>query len=101
MRLRIDRLTTLYVVDPLRRRSVAGKASIPILMYHSIADEDESGVHPYYRTSTAPRVFAAQMESLHEAGFAVIGIGEAIRGLSAAQTTKNNVVITFDDGYRD
>ena len=62
MGLRIDRLTTLYVVDPLRR-TFADKASIPILMYHSIADEDESRVHPYYRTSTAPRVFAAQMES--------------------------------------
>jgi peptidoglycan/xylan/chitin deacetylase (PgdA/CDA1 family) len=101
MGIRIDRLTTLYVVDPLRRRSLANKASIPILMYHSIADEDESGVHPYYRTSTAPQVFAAQMKSLHDDGFSVVDVGEAIHRLSAAQTMKNSVVITFDDGYRD
>src|ERR1700682_6150281 len=100
MGLRIDRLTTLYVVDPLRR-TFTDKVSIPILMYHSIADEDENGVHPYYRTSTGPRVFAAQMKSLHYAGFSVIGVGEAIRRLSAADTMKNSVVITFDDGYRD
>lgn len=100
MGLRIDRLTTLYVVDPLRR-TFTDKVSIPILMYHSIADEDENGVHPYYRTSTAPRMFAAQMKSLHDAGFSVIGVGEAIRRLSAAHTMKNSVVITFDDGYRD
>jgi len=98
--LRIDRLTTLYVVDPIRRRTSVGKSSISILMYHSIADEDEAGVHPYYRTATGPAVFASQMESLHQASFSVIGLGEAIRRCSEPHTGKS-VVITFDDGFRN
>jgi len=101
MALRIDRLTTLYVVDPIVRRASAGKASLSILMYHSIADEDEAGVHPYYRTATAPPVFAAQMESLHQAGYSVVGLGEAIRRSSEPGSAKRSVVITFDDGFRN
>jgi len=101
MGLRIDRLATLYVVDPLRRCSFAGGVSIPILMYHSIADEDEAGVHPYYRTATAPTVFAAQMESLHQAGLSVIGLTEAIRRFSEPEAATNSVVITFDDGFHN
>jgi peptidoglycan/xylan/chitin deacetylase (PgdA/CDA1 family) len=101
MGLRIDRLATLYVVDPLRRCGFTGKASIPILMYHSIADEDEAGVHPYHRTATAPPVFAAQMESLHQAGLSVIGLTEAIRRFSELEAAKSSVVITFDDGFHN
>src|ERR1035437_4912352 len=101
MGLRLDRLATLYVVDPILRRTSPGKASISILMYHSIADEDEAGVHPYHRTVTAPPVFAAQMESLHQAGFSVIGLSEAIRRCTEPEAAKNSVVITFDDGFRN
>jgi peptidoglycan/xylan/chitin deacetylase (PgdA/CDA1 family) len=100
MGLRIDRLTTLYVVDPLRRR-FTDESSIPILMYHSIANEDESGVHPYYRTAATPQVFAAQMETLHQAGYSVIGLADAINRLRQPETVKSSVVITFDDGYRN
>src|ERR1700731_4293170 len=101
MALRIDRLTTLYVVDPILRRTSAGKPSISILMYHSIADEDEVGVRPYYRTATTPAVFAAQMGSLHQAGFSVIGLGEAVRRCSEPDALNRSVVITFDDGFRN
>ena len=99
--MRIDRLTTLYIVDPILRRTSAGKPSISILMYHSIADEDEAGVHPYYRTATAPPVFAAQMESLQQAGFSVVGLAEAIRRCTEPDSVKRGVVITFDDGFRN
>jgi peptidoglycan/xylan/chitin deacetylase (PgdA/CDA1 family) len=101
MSLRIDRLATLYVVDPLRRHTSANKASVSILMYHSIADEEEAGVQPYYRTVTTPHVFAAQMESLNQAGFSVIGLAEAIRRSTDPEAAKNSVVITFDDGFRN
>jgi peptidoglycan/xylan/chitin deacetylase (PgdA/CDA1 family) len=71
-------------------------------MYHSIAHEDEVGVHPYYRTVTSPAVFAAQMESLHQAGFSVVtGLTEAIRRCREPEFGKNIVVITFDDGFRN
>jgi peptidoglycan/xylan/chitin deacetylase (PgdA/CDA1 family) len=101
MSLRIDRLATLYIADPVRRCGFSNQASIPILMYHSIAEEVEAGVHPYYRTATSASVFAAQMESLHRAGFSVIGPTEAIRRMSGREAVKNIVVITFDDGFHN
>jgi len=101
MDLRLDRLLTLYLISPLRRHASGGEPSIPILMYHSIADEDEKGLHPYYRTATAPSVFAAQMDRLHRANFSVIGLAEAILRCGKHESAKGSVVITFDDGFRD
>lgn len=101
MSLRIDRLTSLYVVDPLRRRMSVGEVSVSILMYHSIADEDEAEVQPYYRTATAPAVFAGQMNSLSQSGFSVVGLAEAIRRSNESEAVKKTVVITFDDGFRN
>jgi peptidoglycan/xylan/chitin deacetylase (PgdA/CDA1 family) len=101
MGLRIDRLTTLYVVDPLRRRGFADMGSIPILMYHSIADEDESGVHPYYRTATAPSIFAQHVKYLHDHGYKTINLANAVGSLRNGPPTQRCAVITFDDGYSD
>jgi peptidoglycan/xylan/chitin deacetylase (PgdA/CDA1 family) len=101
MMLRVDRFTTLYVVDPILRHTSAARRSVPILMYHSIAEEDEAAVHPYYRTATAPLVFTAQMESIKRAGFSVVDLAEAIRCFREPETIKGCVVITFDDGFRD
>jgi peptidoglycan/xylan/chitin deacetylase (PgdA/CDA1 family) len=102
MDLRLDRLATLYLVSPFRRLASEKHLSIPILMYHSIAEEDESGVHAYYRTSTAPGVFAAQMEQLHRDGYSTCSMAQAVEYLLAdMHTAIKAVVITFDDGYRD
>lgn len=99
---RLDRLVTLYLMRPLRRLGPPSETSIPILMYHSIADEDESAVGAYYRTATQPRVFAAHMAALHDAGYSVIGLSEAVRRLAnPSLNTRGSVVITFDDGYRN
>jgi peptidoglycan/xylan/chitin deacetylase (PgdA/CDA1 family) len=100
---RIDRLTTLYLVGPLRRLRGLSEGPIPVLMYHSIADEPQSDGHAYFRTTTSPRMFAEQMAILHEEGYSVVGLPEAIRysvdSITKAGTKK--AVITFDDGFRD
>jgi peptidoglycan/xylan/chitin deacetylase (PgdA/CDA1 family) len=102
MTFRFDRFATLYVVNPLRRSASANEPSIPILMYHSISDDTENGVHPYYRTSTSPQRFALQMQYLYENGFQTASLREAVTQLQgAAAGNGKNVVITFDDGYRD
>jgi peptidoglycan/xylan/chitin deacetylase (PgdA/CDA1 family) len=102
MNLRLDRLATLYVAAPLLKLTPQDEYSIPILMYHSIADEDESRVHPYYRTSTSPQAFALQMEQLHQAGYETCSPAQAVSQLETkAKTTSKQFVITFDDGYRD
>ncbi len=91
----------------MRRRN---EVRIPILMYHSISDADEKGVHPYFRTSTSPAVFAEHMRFLHDNGYSVIGLNDAVsilnsvaKGEMAQQSSIANkyVVLTFDDGFRD
>ena len=101
MSLRLDRLATLYVVNPLQRRMSRNKPSIPILMYHSITDSDETGVHAYYRTATSPSVFAQHMHHLHELGYSTINVADAVSLLQKGGPTKKYAVVTFDDGYAD
>lgn len=101
MEIRIDRLATLYVADPLRRCTFTGKWSIPILMYHGIANEDEAGVRPYYRTITSPAVFTQHIEHLHDLGYTVISLRDAVKILRGQRSTQKHAVVTFDDGYAD
>jgi peptidoglycan/xylan/chitin deacetylase (PgdA/CDA1 family) len=98
---RLDRLATLYVANPVQRRTSGQRASIPILMYHSITDKDETKVQAYYRTATSPRVFAQHMEYLHDLGYNTISVADAVNLLQNGGSTKNCAVVTFDDGYAD
>ena len=102
MDFRLDRLVTLHVASPLMRLAAKETLAIPILMYHSIAKEDESGIHAYYRTSTSAKAFAAQMEYLYLNGYQSCAPAQAANCLQSdtGRTTKR-VVITFDDGYHD
>ncbi|MGO8772922.1 MAG: polysaccharide deacetylase family protein [Terracidiphilus sp.] len=102
MSFRFDRFATLYVVNPLRRSVSGNKPSIPILMYHSISDDAETGVHPYYRTSTSPQRFASQMKYLSDNGYRTASLTDVVTQLQGqAAVADKRVVITFDDGYRD
>jgi len=101
MSLRLDRLATLYVANPVQRWVGRNQPSIPILMYHSISDEDETKLHPYYRTATSPSVFAQHTQYLHDSGYSAVDVPEAVRLLQNGSLTSKPVVITFDDGYRD
>jgi peptidoglycan/xylan/chitin deacetylase (PgdA/CDA1 family) len=83
---------------------------IPILMYHSISDDAEQGLHPYYRTSTSPSVFAEHMRFLDENKYMVVGLNEAVAILKrradegidrSAKNARKYAVLTFDDGFRD
>jgi peptidoglycan/xylan/chitin deacetylase (PgdA/CDA1 family) len=100
MNFRFDRFASLYMVSPFLRLATRSEPYVPILMYHSIADADESNAHAYYRTKTSPTVFAAQMKYLHENGYTTCSPAQAIQQLETQHPTKL-VVITFDDGYRD
>lgn len=101
MSFRFDRWATLKVVKPLVKHLPSAAPKVPILMYHAISDDGES-VHPYYRTNTAPNVFALQMQQLRELGYYTISLDEAVKTIkSGASAAGQPVVITFDDGYRD
>jgi peptidoglycan/xylan/chitin deacetylase (PgdA/CDA1 family) len=98
--IRADRLASLYLFHPLQRFRKP-KPRIPILMYHSISDSDDSDRHPYYRTVTAPRVFEQHMKFLHQNGYQTVSVTDLSARLQTANSTERLVGITFDDGYAD
>lgn len=101
---RLDRLLTLYGVSILRKVVYVNNPSIPILMYHSISDEPESG-HPYFWINTSRKRFAEQMQLLKEKDYTIISLTEAVDILETTQGQKYSspryAVLTFDDGYHD
>ncbi len=102
MTFRLDRFATLYVVSPFQRRAPKPTSSIPILMYHSISADAETGVRPYYRTSTSRQLFASQMKCLHENGYRTVSLAEVASQLQKPGFSDDKrIVITFDDGYND
>jgi peptidoglycan/xylan/chitin deacetylase (PgdA/CDA1 family) len=136
---RFDRLITLGIVSPVLRaldrlpalgfRRSTFDARLPILMYHSVSDDPEAVLSPYYRTVTSPRMFAVQMALLRAEGYRVVTLseglamltGQAARTEGPEQSAKGPphfhfhfhshlhphppaaklIVLTFDDGFRD
>ncbi|MCK5509902.1 MAG: polysaccharide deacetylase family protein [Desulfobacterales bacterium] len=75
-------------------------------MYHSISNDAEDDIHPYYRINTSPSFFDRHMQFLYENSYKVIDLNQAVKILREPinQSTNqpiNYVVITFDDGFRD
>jgi len=100
---RADRLATLWLFHPLRR-CVASllSARVAILMYHSVSEASSNGLHPYFETTTSPRVFAEHMKFLCEAGYRTLKLDEAVNYVkSPEQPSEPSVVLTFDDGFQD
>jgi peptidoglycan/xylan/chitin deacetylase (PgdA/CDA1 family) len=99
--MRWDRYLTLGMFGPLCQAGLGfGGKGLPIFMYHSISDDPETGVKPYYRVATSPRCFAEQMQWIRQLGYTGVSVEE---GLSAGGTTNGPgpVAISFDDGFRD
>ena len=138
--MRPDRFITLNLVHPWRRvfralnpqsSTLNPKWSVPILMYHSVSDDPEPGVSPYYRVNTSPSVFRQHMQFLAGHGYQTISLNQLVSMLTIGQqdhrttgpqdqgTTrprgpisafqlssfsafpKKPVVLTFDDGFRN
>jgi len=99
---RFDRALTLSLFGPLTSLTITKGPHIPILMYHSISDDREDGVHPYYRVNASPAVFAEHMKYLQEQHFNVIALDQVRVRLNSCDSNKRKfVAITFDDGFHD
>ncbi|EEF62367.1 polysaccharide deacetylase family protein [Pedosphaera parvula] len=100
---RFDRLLTLSLARPFGCIGLGGnKERLPILMYHSISTDVESGTSDYYKTCTSPKVFAEQMAVLSSEGYQAVSLAEGLkRTRDGKRADGKNVVITFDDGFRD
>lgn len=111
--MRADRIITLNIVQPCRRvasgfkswGSAAGSAGryLPVLMYHSIADQREPGVPAYFQTTTRPMAFAHQMSQLKASGFQGVDLSRGLAWLNSDRQDSGlrPVAITFDDGFRN
>ena len=101
MPFRMDRAVSLHVVQPLTRLMPGTSGAIPILMYHSVSDDQRPQVHPYFETQTSVARFAEHLHWLHQAGYCTISIEEMECHLGEGKNAANQVVITFDDGFQD
>lgn len=108
--MRLDRLITLRVAEPVSRWLNGGaetaadgdRPRLPVLMYHSVSDDPETGSHPYYKACTAPATFARQMEWLAGAGWRGVTLAEGLKALASGAARRERLVaITFDDGFAD
>ena len=122
--MRLDRFITLNLVQPLRRSLTRVGISdfqlstsnlqplgcgnvLPVLMYHSVSDDPERGVRPYYRVCTSPQQLREQMRWLKDNGCRGVTLSAGLAWLNAQHGTQDAnpqlrpVVITFDDGFRD
>lgn len=100
IRLRLDRLASVYLFRRLSSKLASSSPSIPILMYHSI-QEGTQHRNAYYDTNTSPRTFALQMSYLRENGYLAVTLDQAWHLLEGGAATEKHVAITFDDGFRD
>jgi peptidoglycan/xylan/chitin deacetylase (PgdA/CDA1 family) len=74
-------------------------AEVPILMYHSIADDGPPELAPY---RVSPRAFREQLRYLRRHGFHSITLHEWADALAANRMLPGRpVIITLDDGYYD
>jgi len=111
---RLDRFITISLFNPFKSLLPPPKGiRIPILMYHSISDEPESG-HPYFWLNTSAKRFAEHMQFLRDNNYKVIDLSEAVKMISTESSGFPNlptfhhssipqkmVVLTFDDGFQD
>ena len=99
---RLDRSLSTRVFHPLGRAGSTRTSRLPILMYHSLSDNPEHEVPPYYRTSTDPLIFRQQMRFLAAEGYKTMDLTQVISRLQNERSfPEKTVVITFDDGLKD
>lgn len=73
--------------------------ALTVLAYHSVMREAKEKNAPY---SISENVFVEQMEYLQSAGYHVVTIDDAIKGLQGEKELPTKpLLLTFDDGYKD
>ena len=95
--MRLDRFLTLNNFRHLAKIFPQPQGiRIPILMYHSISDDPETG-HPYYWINTSAERFAEQMRFLHQSDYKVITLSEAVRMIKPADNPQDGITSPFQE----
>ncbi len=75
------------------------KKKIPILMYHSIAEDASATFQPF---TVSPSLFAEHMAYLHHAGYTPLTVTQFVARRNRVDALPARpIVITFDDGFAD
>lgn len=75
------------------------RETVPILMYHSIAEQVRAALQPFCVT---PSEFGRQMEHLRAEGYTTLTVRDLVaRRIDRATLPERPVVLTFDDGFAD
>jgi peptidoglycan/xylan/chitin deacetylase (PgdA/CDA1 family) len=87
------------VITRAEARERERATEVPILMYHSIADD---GPPELDRHRVCPRVFREHLRFLRRNGYHSVSLGEWARSIANGEALAGRpVIITFDDGYRN
>ena len=82
--MRLDRFITLSVARPLRSALVRSSEEVlPVLMYHSISNRDESHLRDYYKVCTAPDRFRLHMKTLRDHGYVGVDLETGLSWLNS------------------
>jgi peptidoglycan/xylan/chitin deacetylase (PgdA/CDA1 family) len=72
---------------------------VPVLMYHMVRESSHPAEKRY---ACSPAMFRRQMAYLKKSGYRVISLGDLATSVAGGtQLNGREVVITFDDGFRD
>lgn len=86
--------TTGYLIGSI----FSTQKKIPILMYHSIAEDVTVQYKPF---AVSPSLFAQHMEYLHLQGYTPMTVTQVVQAVSQRNVPDRPVVLTFDDGFAD
>ena len=71
---------------------------IPVLLYHSIADEPPAWIRPL---AVAPAAFRRHLAVLGESGAAALTVSQLVDAIAADALPERPALVTFDDGLAD
>jgi len=80
-------------------RESESATQVPILMYHSVADDGPAELQPY---RVSPRAFTEQLRYLRRHGYYSVTLEEWASCIAEKRPLRGRpIILTFDDGYRD
>ncbi|MDO8621503.1 MAG: polysaccharide deacetylase family protein [Candidatus Levybacteria bacterium] len=86
----------------LQKTSSIATFRVPILLYHYVEYVKDKGDTIRQSLNINPYIFEKQIQTLKDAGYTFITVGELGKVLDAEMSLpRKPVIITFDDGYED
>ena len=72
--------------------------AVPILLYHSVAEEPSEFIAPY---TVSPATLGRHLDAVAATGATTLTVSDFLAARAAGTLPARPVLVTFDDGYRD